>query len=87
MFRIGASRGAAAVPLTERLPWAYFAARGIVFLKFGGFQRTLRFRGGDAASAAAPCPAPPRRAGRRAARRPPTGSAGAAGRGRYCRPG
>lgn len=50
MFRIGASRGAAAVPLTERLPWAYFAARGIVFLKFGGFQRTLRFRGGDAAS-------------------------------------
>jgi type IV secretion system protein TrbE len=50
MFRTGLNRGADAVPLTERLPWAYFAERGIVFLKFGGFQRTLRFRGGDAAS-------------------------------------
>ena len=50
MFRTGLNRGAAAVPLTERLPWAYFADRGIVFLKYGGFMRTLRFRGGDAAS-------------------------------------
>ena len=50
MFRTGLNRGADAVPLTERLPWAYFAERGIVFLKFGGFMRTLRFRGGDADS-------------------------------------
>ncbi|QQP94024.1 hypothetical protein IGS68_34850 (plasmid) [Skermanella sp. TT6] len=50
MFRIGANRGAAAVPLTAKLPWAYFAEQGIVFLKFGGFMRTLRFRGGDADS-------------------------------------
>ena len=50
MFRTGLNRGAAAVPLTERLPWAYFADPGIVFLKYGGFMRTLRFRGGDAAS-------------------------------------
>jgi type IV secretion system protein TrbE len=50
MFNIGLNRGADAVPLTERLPWAYFAERGVVFQKFGGFQRTLRFRGGDAAS-------------------------------------
>lgn len=48
MFRTGLNRGADAVPLTERLPWAYFAEQGIVFLKFGGFMRTLRFRGGDA---------------------------------------
>lgn len=50
MFRTGLNRGATAVPLTERLPWAYFADPGIVFLKYGGFMRTLRFRGGDAAS-------------------------------------
>lgn len=50
MFRTGLNRGADAVPLTERLPWAYFAEKGVVFLKFGGFQRTLRFRGGDAES-------------------------------------
>lgn len=50
MFKIGLNRGAGAVPLTDRLPWAYFADQGVVFLKFGGFMRTLRFRGGDADS-------------------------------------
>lgn len=50
MFRIGANNSAEMIPLTERLPMAYFCGPGIVALKFGGFARTLRFRGGDANS-------------------------------------
>lgn len=50
MFRVKLKEGAAFVALTDRLPWAYFAQQGVVFLKFGGFQRTMRFRGDDAAS-------------------------------------
>lgn len=48
MFDIAKHNGSAVVPLAERLPMAYFCAPGIVALKFGGFARTLRFRGGDA---------------------------------------
>lgn len=50
MFSTGLNNGAQAVALTERLPMAYFCGPGIVALKFGGFARTLRFRGGDAGS-------------------------------------
>lgn len=50
MFDTSLSNSAAMIPLTERLPMAYFCAPGIAALKFGGFARTLRFRGGDADS-------------------------------------
>lgn len=50
MFKTDANNSAKMIPLTERLPMAYFCAPGIVAQKYGGFARTLRFRGGDAAS-------------------------------------
>lgn len=50
MFKVGLYNNTAVIALTERLPWAYFLQQGVVFLKFGGFSRTLRFRGGDAAT-------------------------------------
>lgn len=50
MFKVGLYNNTAHIALTERLPWAYFLQQGVVFLKFGGFSRTLRFRGGDAAT-------------------------------------
>lgn len=48
MFKIGLYNTASFIPLAERLPWAFLYQPGVVFLKFGGFQRTLRYRGGDA---------------------------------------
>src|SRR5690349_15041322 len=50
MFKTGLYNNTAFISLAERLPWAYFVQQGITFLKFGGFSRTLRFRGGDVAS-------------------------------------